>query len=203
MITAPQLLQIITIDFARASTLCDLLNEICPKYGINTPMRLAAFIAQVAHESGNFAHKDENMSYSATRIMQVWPSRFKSLADATPFARNPEKLANQVYGYRMGNKDAGDGFKYRGGGFIQITGKDMYSKYAKYIGKGIDLATTLVRTTDAGAMDSAAWLFAIEKKLLDEADKGEINNISRAINGGNIGLEARYGLYQKALKTMT
>jgi len=204
-LTVPQFLQIVPIDYAQATGLVAAINIAGAKYNLDNPKRLAAFIAQCAHESQEFTRKNENLNYRPQRLVDLWKARFPDLAFAQQYAGNPEKLANYLYANRMGNgnPESGDGYKYRGGGFLQLTGKDMYAKYAKHIGKGIELAATLVRTTDAGAMDSAAWVFAIEKKLLDEADKGDFITITKRINGGLIGQKEREAIYNKALKVLS
>ncbi len=104
-------------------------DAVLAEFGINAnKLRVAHFMAQILHESGAFTILDENMNYTAKRMMQVWPSRFKTLASAQPFANNPEKLANKVYGGRMGNVDPGDGWKYHGRGLLQLTGRGILQK---------------------------------------------------------------------------
>ena len=180
----------------RAILIAGLINEIAPKYNADTKDALEEFIATVAHESGEFAIKTENMNYTRPeRIAAIWPSRFKPKGKLDPrqYVRNPQKLANEVYANRMGNGDAASNepFLYRGGGFIQVTGKDSYQKYAKY--KGIDIATAAasIRNFDRDAMDSAFWLFFIEKRLLDEALNDDFEKVTYRINGGKIGWEDR------------
>lgn len=190
----------------RSTLIANLINEICPKYGINTKDILHEFLATIAHESGEFTIKVENMNYTTPqRLVDIWPSRFSLTGGngklkASDYVRNAEKLANEVYANRMGNGNpaSGDGFRYRGAGFSQITGFDSYSKYAKYIKKGTAEAAELVRTTDEYALDSACWLFAIEKGLLDEADKDDFLTVTRRINGGVIGLADRVKYYERA-----
>jgi putative chitinase len=131
----------------------ELLRELCPKtkstvlakyveplnktgdhLGLfKNPKRMAAFLAQIAHESGGFNFVKEGLSYSAAGLTKTWPKRFPTLASAKPYARNSEKIANRVYANRMGNgsEDSGDGFKFRGRGLIQLTGKDNYPRFAK------------------------------------------------------------------------
>jgi putative chitinase len=198
----PSQLQTICLNLhpAKAATIASLLNELCPKYGMDTADKFHEFIAQVAHESREFAAKDEDLQYSAKRLMQVWPSRFPSLSTAIQYANDSRKLANNVYANRMGNGNAlsGDGFRFRGGGFIQLTGRSMYTKYAKY--KGIDVSTiaAYVRQEDRWALDSALWVFCIEKGLLDEAERDEFITITRSINGGDTGIIERRKYYERA-----
>lgn len=192
----------------RAASLAALINQLGPKYKIDTNDRLHEFIGQIAHESGEFSIKTENMNYTTPAVIaRTWPSRFNldgsgGKLNANDYVRQPEKLANTVYANRMGNGDfaSGEGFHYRGGGFMQLTGKDSYALYAKYIGKSTQEAATLVRTTDQYALDSAMWEFAIDKQLLDEADADDYLTITKRINGGTIGWEERKKYYERAKK---
>lgn len=203
LITGEQLRQIAkTLTPQRAEQMAGLINEICPKYGIDRVGRLHEFLAQVLHESGEFSAKTENMNYTAARICAVWPSRFKTVAAAAPFARNPVALANEVYGGRMGNNRQGEGWRYRGGGFIGLTGKSVYTEYAGYIGKPVGEAADLVRSTDRYALDSACWFFAIRKKLLDEADADLQDKITYHVNGGYIGKKSRDEYYEAAKRVL-
>jgi putative chitinase len=195
----------------RADELANLMSKSFPKYEINNPARVQAFVAQVAHESGEFTIKTESMNYTTpARICAIWPSRFNltgadGKANANDYIKNQEKLANKVYANRMGNGDSasGDGFRYRGGGYMQLTGKESYAAYAKYIGKDVGETADLVRSTDEYALDSACWEFAIDKKLNDEADRGEFITITKRINGGTIGLEERQKYYARAKTHIT
>lgn len=206
MVTPEQLKKICTsLKNDRAIILSNLINTICPKYGIDTPTRLHAFIAQISHESGEFTIKTENMNYtSPERIVAIWPSRFNMTGEgklnAHDYVKNPEKLANQVYAGRMGNgaPETGDGFRYRGGGYMQITGKESYQHYADYIKKDVGETADLVRSTDEYALDSACWEYAIDKKLNDEADAKDFVTITKRINGGTIGLTERLKYYKQA-----
>jgi putative chitinase len=207
MITGAQLKAICpNLKQERADELAKLMSKSFPKYEINTPARIQAFISQVAHETGEFTIKTESMNYTTpARLCAIWPSRFnmdgsKGKSNANHYIKNQEKLANLVYANRMGNGDSasGDGFRYRGGGFMQLTGKESYAAYAKYIGKEVGETADLVRGTDEYALDSACWEFAIDKKLNDEADRGEFLTITKRINGGTIGLEDRQKYYARA-----
>jgi putative chitinase len=207
MITGAQLKAICpNLKQERADELAGLMSKSFPKYQINTPARIQAFISQVAHETGEFTIKTESMNYTTpARLVAIWPSRFNldgsnNKSNANHYIKNQEKLANLVYANRMGNGDSasGDGFRYRGGGFMQLTGKESYAAYAKYIGKEVGETADLVRGTDEYALDSACWEFAIDKKLNDEADRGEFITITKRINGGTIGLEDRQKYYARA-----
>jgi putative chitinase len=167
--------------------LCDML----PKYEINTPQRVAAFVAQCAHESGNFKILKENLYYRAEGLMRIWPSRFSTLDIANQYAMQPEKIANRAYADRMGNgpESSGDGWKYSGKGLIQLTGKDNYSRFAQSINMSIDqLPEYLV--TFVGAVHSACW-FWNTKNLNQFADSNDILTTTQRINGGTNGLEER------------
>jgi putative chitinase len=206
MITADQLKKICpTLSADRASSIVSLINSICPKYDINTPIRLQAFLSQIAHESGEFSIKTEGMNYSTPeRIVAIWPSRFNLTGEgklnAHDYVHNAEKLGNQVYAGRMGNgaPESGDGFRYRGGGFLQLTGKESYQHYANYIKKEVGETADLVRGTDEYALDSACWEYAVDKKLLDESDARDFITITKKINGGTIGLTERLKYYKLA-----
>jgi len=203
LITTYQLMKVCpNLDVKRATRLAELINMICPRYGITTKDILHEFLANVAHESGGFRHKDENMNYSASRIKAVWPSRFKTIAEASPYAMNPKKLANKVYGDRMGNRPGtDDGYNFRGGGFMGITGRDTYEKYRAFTAfDTVENVADAVRTDDYYAMDSAAWVFSEVKKLNDEAERDEFLKTVKAINGGYIGLEDRQKYYDRAKK---
>lgn len=190
-----------------------LLPDAFERFNINGPLRASHFLGQVSHESGNFKSKTESLIYStAKRIVDIWPSRFNLTGtggkkNANDFVRNQEKLANEVYGGRMGNNQPGDGFRFRGGGFLQLTGRDMYKKYADYIKKPVEETADLVRTDDYYALDSALWVFCIEKKLNSVADKGvdlpTITTISKRINGGTIGLDDRVAKTTKFHKLLS
>jgi putative chitinase len=212
MITGQQLKAICpNLKQDRADSLAALMSKSFPKYEINTPARIQAFVAQVAHESGEFSIKTESMFYTTPeRLIAIWPARFNmdgsnGKHNAHDYIKNQEKLANLVYSNRMGNGDAasGDGFRYRGGGNMQLTGKESYQKYAKFIGKEVGETADLVRNTDEYALDSACWEFAIDKQLNDEADKGDFITITKKINGGTIGLEERQKYYARAKTIIT
>lgn len=203
-----------SLDTDRANSLADSLNKITEVYDMNTVVVLPAFIAQLAHESQEFKAKAENLNYSAQAILRTWPSRFKTLEDAQPFARNPQALANKVYNGRMGNAaGSNDGWNFRGSGFMQMTGKDSFLPYFNYkkAGKGFPLpekpetpeeVVELLRTDDDWAIDGACWEFAVCKNCIPKANAKDFIGITKAINGGTIGLESRQDYYKKALEVI-
>ena len=176
------------------------LNQVFVKYDIDTPKRQAAFIGQCSYESANFTNLQENLNYSAQRLMQVWPSRFPYIIAAEPYAHNPEKLANFVYAGRMGNLEDGDGYTYRGRGLIQITGREMYAKCGNAL--GIDLIDNpdLLLTPEYATL-SASW-FWNKHGLNTLADAQEYGTMTRRINGGITGLDDRIVKITKALEVL-
>lgn len=180
----------------------DALCKICPEYEINTPKRLAAFIAQCAHESGNFKFLRENLNYRAESLMKTWPSRFPTLAIARAYARNPEMIANKVYANRMGNRDeaSGDGWRYLGRGLIQLTGKENYQWFAASLEMDVEDLPEYMSTFE-GSVQSACWFFDVNK-LNVEADAGDIKTMTKKINGGVIGLADRIKHYNHALEVL-
>ena len=176
------------------------LNQVFVKYDIDTPKRQAAFIGQCSYESANFTNLQENLNYSAQRLMQVWPSRFPYIIAAEPYAHNPEKLANFVYAGRMGNLEDGDGYTYRGRGLIQITGREMYAKCGNAL--GIDLIDNpdLLLTPEYATL-SASW-FWNKHGLNTLADAQEYGTMTRRINGGTTGLDDRIAKITKALQVL-
>ena len=160
----------------------EALNKILPDYEIDTPQRVAAFIAQSAHESGNFTALHENLNYRPET-----------------FAHNPEAIANRVYANRMGNGDeaSGDGFRYCGRGLIQLTGKSNYQAFADSLEMDIDAVPEFLQTFE-GAIQSACWFWE-SNNLNQYADTGDILTMTKRINGGTIGLEDRKKHYEHAL----
>lgn len=189
-----------TLSFERCKQMASLLNEYCHKYGVTTKDEFHEFLANVIQESGEFAHKTENMNYKAETLMKVWPNRFPTIQQAEKYAHNPQALANKVYGFRMGNTLPDDGWRFRGGGFIGLTGREVYTKYAAYIGLPVEQAADLVRTTDQYALDSAFWFFYVLKGLKNASDKDDIIGIIKSINGGLIGKDVRLMYYERAKK---
>lgn len=199
MITAESLKQILPrLPEDKRNAYLPHLQSATAEFEANTPRREAAFLAQLAHESGGLTRFVENLSYGAEGLMRTWPKRFPTLADAKQCERNPEKIANRVYGGRLGNGDeaSGDGWRYRGRGPIQITGRDNYKKYGD--GLGLDL----VSDPDAAASPEAgfrvAGLYWKQNGLNELADKDMFETITKRINGGLTGLEDRRKYYERA-----
>jgi putative chitinase len=180
----------------------DALSEILPEYGINTPERVAAFIAQCAHESGGFKFLKENLNYKAESLLKVFPKYFKTMDEARAYEKRPEKIANKIYGNRMGNGDeaSGDGFRYCGRGLIQLTGKENYSWFAASLEIPVEEASEYLETFE-GAVQSACWFWETNN-LNQWADKGDILTLTKRINGGTIGLEDRIKHYNHALHVL-
>lgn len=177
------------------------LINILPKYEINTDRRIAGFIAQCAHESLNFTVLEENLNYSATNLEKVFSKYFsKAGRKASEYAKKPEKIANIVYASRMGNGDtaSGDGYKFRGRGIIQLTGRDNYTNFGKSIGKSPDEVISYLSTME-GALESACWYWK-SRNINRACDNNDIVEMTRLVNGGNIGLADRREKYQENLK---
>lgn len=174
------------------------MNRTFNRYIIDTPRRISMFLAQVSHESGGLTATQENLNYSADRLLVVFPKYFKDV-DANAYARNPEKIANKVYANRMGNglESSGDGYRYRGRGLIQLTGKNNYERFAKGMIMPLDKAVQYL-TTPEGACMSAGWFWDVNN-LNELADNGDLVGCTRKINGGTHGLEDRQNQYTKAL----
>jgi putative chitinase len=176
------------------------LNATFQKYNISTPKREAAFIGQCSVESANFTHLQENLNYSAQRLMQVWPSRFPNISMAQPYANNPEKLANFVYAGRMGNLQDGDGWKFHGRGLIQLTGRENYANCGSSIGVDIIDNPDLLLTPKYATL-SAGW-FWNKHGLNLLADAQEYGTMTRRINGGTTALDERIAKITKALQVL-
>ena len=180
----------------------EALDQLLPDYEINTPRRVAAFIAQCAHESADFVFIRENLNYRAATLIKVFPKYFHDEATAAAYAGRPEKIANRVYANRMGNGDeaSGDGYRYCGRGLIQLTGKDNYTFFAGSMGIPVEEASEYLATFE-GAAQSACWFWETNN-LNRYADAGDIKGMTRVINGGYIGLENRISHYEHALHVM-
>ena len=175
------------------------ISEILPEYEINTPPRVAAFLAQCAHESGNFVFLKENLNYKAASLRRVFPKYFPTDELAAQYANKPERIANRVYASRMGNGDeaSGDGWRYCGRGLIQLTGKQNYSFFAGSLEMEVEDVPEYLATFE-GAVQSACWFWETNN-LNQWADKGDILTLTKRINGGTIGLEDRQKHYEHAL----
>lgn len=174
------------------------LAQACPDYDINTPARLAAFLAQCGHESGSFTAIKENLNYQAASLCRVWPKYFNA-DNANDYAHNQEKIANRAYGGRMGNgpEETGDGYRFCGRGLIQLTGRSNYQAFADSIGEDINNLPDYLATFE-GCVQSACWFWE-NNNLNQWADAGNIEKMTQIINGGTLGLDDRTARYQKAL----
>jgi len=178
----------------------EAMVEILPLWSINTPQRVAGFIAQTAHESNGYRRLNENLNYSAERLNVVFPKYFRLAGrDANNYHRQPEKIANVVYGGRMGNgpESTGDGWKFRGRGIIQLTGKNNYQAFARVMDMNLDEVIEYIETKK-GAIDSACW-FWDSRNLNQHADEYDIYEMTRLINGGDHGLADRKRRWESAL----
>lgn len=181
----------------------DAIAEALPQYEINTLQRVAAFIAQCAHESGGFSTLEENLNYKAATLTKLWPQRYPPEI-AEQYAGNPEAIANKSYGGRMGNGDehSGEGWKYRGRGLLQLTGKDNYTACSKALFQD----NTLVEQPDDlldpyYAIHSACWFWS-KNKLNQYADSGDFTTMTKKINGGTIGLDDRVKHFHHAFEVL-
>ena len=206
MITAEQFKHL----FPRAQdpeSWAESMANVFPTYEIDTPHRIAAFLAQCGHESGGWTVFEENLNYSAQGLNSIFKKYFPTLESATPYARKPELIANKIYANRMGNgaPETGDGYKYRGRGPIQLTGKDNYRAFAKDM---FDDWENLFENPDWVTSDrdfalmSAIW-FWNKNKLNVQADSGDIKLMTKKINGGYIGLEDRIKHYNECIDLLT
>lgn len=186
------------------------LSKFFPEYEMTTNERIASFLAQCGHESLDFTVLKENLNYSAQGLANTWPSRYSQTpkppytpnALALQIQRNPEAIANNTYANRMGNGDvaSGDGWRYRGQGLIQLTGKQNYSKFADAIGMDLSEVPDYLSTCD-GAVHSACWFWQVNN-LNRWADQGDVKEVTRRINGGYHGLEDRTNRYNRAMQIL-
>ncbi len=182
------------------SDVIEELLEVTTKYRLNDPLRLSHFLSQCSHESRNFTKTEENLSYSTDRILVVFKKYFPTKELALQYTRKPEKLGSRVYANRMGNgsEESGDGYRFRGRGYIQLTGKVNYTNFCKSVSDNVLLNPDLVATKYP--LTSAAW-FWNQKDLNEIADQGnsevQVREITKKINGGLIGLEDRIRLFNK------
>jgi putative chitinase len=171
-----------------------MIPDTAAKFQINTPLRLAHFLAQCGHESGGFKATQENLNYSAKGLNGIFKKYFPTLESALPYERKPEKIASKVYGGRMGNgpESTGEGYKFRGRGYIQLTGKENYTAFGKSIGE--DMTVNPDKVASTYALLSAAWFFSKNglHKIADEgASDTVVTKITKRVNGGTIGLPDR------------
>ena len=182
-----------------------MIPEVASKFEINTPLRLAHFLAQCGHESGGFKLTKENLNYSAKGLNGIFKKYFPTLESAVPYERKPEKIANKVYGGRMGNgaEVSGEGWKFHGRGFIQLTGKDNYTAFTKSIGEDCIANPDLVASKYALA--SAAWFFnknGLHKMADGGANDATVTSITKRVNGGTIGLPDRIKHFNEYYKLL-
>lgn len=178
------------------------LEQLLPDYQIDTPERLAAFLAQCAHESGGFLFIKENLNYRWQSLRKIFPKYFPTDDLAKQYEKQPERIANRIYANRMGNgpEQSGDGYKFCGRGLIQVTGRDNYSWFAASLEISPEEASEYMETFE-GAAQSACWFWETNN-LNQWADRGDIVTLTKRINGGTIGLEDRQKHYQHALHVL-
>lgn len=181
----------------------EALSKLLPDYDINTPKRIAAFIAQCSHESAGFKFLKENLNYRAESLMRVWPRYFPTIEIARQYAHQQEKIANRAYANRMGNGDesSGDGWRFCGRGLIQLTGRNNYEAFAESIETPVNEIPEYLMTFE-GACQSACWFWETNN-LNVLADKGDIVMLTKRINGGDLGLPDRIKHYNHALHVLT
>lgn len=204
-ITADLLVKAVGCTPANGRRFAEPIADTCRAYAITSPVRLACFLAQIGHESGSFGRTVENLNYSAAGLLATWPSRFTE-AMAAQMARNPEAIANHVYGKRLGNDHDGDGWRYRGRGLVQVTGKTNYEAITEGLSEKVGAVPDFVLQPDMLADPRWAALsagcFWDDRHLNDLADMGAFDKITERINGGQNGKadrRHRYGLAMKAL----
>lgn len=180
----------------------EAFSQMLPQYDINTPQRIAAFIAQCGHESGGFKFLKENLNYRAESLMRTWPSRFPNIDFAREYAHKQEKIANYVYANRMGNgpESSGDGWRFLGRGLIQLTGRNNYEAFAESIETPVEEIPEYLMTFE-GAVQSACWFWE-NNNLNTLADQGDMVALTKKINGGTIGLDDRIRHYEHALEVL-
>jgi putative chitinase len=181
------------------------IPDTAAKFAINTPLRLAHFLAQCGHESGGFRATQENLNYSAKGLTGTFKKYFPTEAAAAPYARNPVKIASKVYGGRMGNgpESTQEGFKFRGRGYIQLTGKENYTAFGKSINE--DILSNPDKVASSYALLSAAWFFSKNglHKMADEgASDAVVTKITKRVNGGTIGLADRIKHFKEYYKLL-
>lgn len=198
-----------TMSVKLSKEIASLINVIFPKFGIIDTSLIQCFIATLAEESREFTIKKENLNYSAVRLMQVWPTRFKTLAEAQQYEYQPKKIAERVYGKRneLGNITASDGWLFIGGGFIQLTGRLVYSLYTAYYNDTHNTEYTimemaeLVRTDNYMALQSACWYVAYHKpKLLALGTSSDFRGFTFVVNGGYTNYSSRFTYYELCKK---
>jgi putative chitinase len=179
------------------------LNEKLPEFNILSNLQVAHFIAQIAHESGSFIYKTENLNYSAKALRGVFGKYFHSDEIASEYARKPESIANIVYANRMGNggTDTGDGWRYRGRGLIQLTGRNNYFRCGSDIGIDLENEPELLAEDANAAVAAACWYWQ-SNKINAPADQDDVKQVTRKINGGYHGLDDRNAFLNRAKKVL-
>ena len=209
-LTSEQIAKATGATLLRASRWTDALNKAMAKFSIDTPYRRAAFLSQLGHETAGLSLVEENLNYSTDGLLKVFSKYFKSRAEAETYARKPEKIANLVYGGRMGNGDeaSGDGWKYRGRGPIQLTGKTNYREAGRALNLDLLSKPELVADPEVGSL-VAAWFWS-RSNLNKYADRKDNVTVSKIINTGNpdapasrvVGLKDRMDRFDAALKAV-
>ncbi|UHQ21908.1 glycoside hydrolase family 19 protein [Lysobacter sp. 5GHs7-4] len=204
-ITADLLVRAVGCTRAMAAVYAPHLAEGCRRFEINTSARLAAFLAQIGHESGSFGRVVENLNYGAEGLLGTWPSRFTRV-QAAAMARKPEQIANYVYAGRLGNTAPGDGWRYRGRGLIQNTGKANYEGIGELLRQSVGGTPDFVAHPEQLEQPRwaalAACAYWADHHLSQLADKGEFDKITTRINGGQIGRADRRARYEQAKKAL-
>jgi putative chitinase len=182
-----------------------MIPDTASKFGINTPLRLAHFLAQCGHESGGFRATQENLNYSAKGLMGIFKKYFPNASLAAQYERKPAKIAAKVYGGRMGNGNeaSGEGYKFRGRGYIQLTGKENYTAFGKSIGE--DILSNPDVVSSKYALLSAAWFFSkngLHKMADSGASDAVVTQITKRVNGGTIGLPDRIKHFKEYYKLL-
>lgn len=178
----------------------DQIPQTMDEFGINTPLRLAHFLSQCAHESAEFTITHENLNYSDSGLLRVFPKYFPTKQKALEYARQPQKIANYVYANRMGNgdEDSGDGWAYRGRGYIQLTGRNNYADFGEAIAEDTLNEPDLVEF--AYSLASAGWFFKVNN-ILPVCDRGETldvcKSVTKRVNGGLNGIDERWRYFQE------
>ena len=183
-----------------------MIPDTAAKFDINTPLRLAHFLAQCGHESGGFRATQENLNYSAKGLMGIFKKYFPTSALAAQYERKPEKIAARVYGGRMGNgaEATKEGYKFRGRGYIQLTGKENYTAFGKSIGE--DILSNPDVVSSKYALLSAAWFFSkngLHKMADSGASDAVVTQITKRVNGGTIGLPDRIKHFKEYYKLLS
>lgn len=178
------------------------LNAAFIRFDINSKARAAAFLAQVGHESADFTRLEESLNYTAPRLMAVWPGRFPTLPSATPYAGNPQKLANRVYADRLGNgpESSGDGFRFRGRSLLQLTGRANYRLAGAALGLNLEGNPDLLLQAGPAAL-VAGWFWRARgcNELADLNSADGFRRITVKVNGGEVGLKDRQARWEQAL----